>query len=287
MLGPLLFFICAVLWGTAFVAQKASADILGPFAVLFSRGALAAAFLFVWSRIVRGRGFTREAWTGGAIVGSLLFVASLVQQVGIASTTPGISAFLTSNYILIVPVLGMFVGRPTHWIVWIGAGVALVGSYFICIDPSAGFSVGRGEMLTLLCAFLFAAQILSIDRYAPKTDVLALSCVVQLSLVVFAAPFLFLPSEIARFTPERLAAAVGPVLYLGIVSSGIAFTLQNFGQRRTPPTLASVIMSLESVFGAISGYVWSGDVMTARQVFGCALLFVTAAATPLLALRRK
>jgi len=287
MLGPLLLFICAFLWGTSFVAQKASAECLGPFAVIFARGVLAAAFLFVWAKLARGRGFTRAAWFGGGLIGFTLILAMLAQQIGIASTTPGISAFLTSNYILIVPVLGAFVGRTTHWIVWIGAAVALVGSYFICIDPSAGFSVGRGELWTLLCALLFAVQILCIDRFAPKTDVLALSCVAQLAIVLLSAPFLFLKSETAFYTPARLSASVGPIVYLGIVSSGIAYTLQNFGQRRTPPTLATIVMSLEAVFGALSGYLWSGDLMTARQLFGCALLFATATGTPILLACRK
>jgi len=294
MLGPFLLFVCAFLWGTSFVAQKASTENLGPFAVVFSRGVLAAAFLFSWAKLARGRGFTRTAWIGGGLIGFMLILAMLAQQIGIASTTPGISAFLTSNYILIVPVLGTFVGRPTHGIVWIGAVVALVGSYFICIDPSTGFAVGRGELWTLLCAFLFAVQILCIDRYAPKTDVLALSCVAQLSIVVLSAPFLLLESEKSLYlnlsalsVSSVFSTVLFPIFYLGIVSSGIAYTLQNFGQRRTPPALATIVMSLESVFGALSGYLWSGDVMTTRQLAGCALLFLTATATPLMAAKRK
>jgi len=288
MLGPLLLFICALLWGTSFVAQKASTQCLGPFAVLFSRSVLAAAFLFVWAKLVRGRGFTRAAWIGGALSGLALFVAMLAQQLGLASTTPGVSAFLTSNYMLIVPLVGMFVGRRTHGIVWFGAVVALAGSYLICVDPTGGaFSIGRGELWTLLCAFLFALQILVIDRFAPGTDVLAFSCVSQLTVIALSFPFLFLPSEAAFYVPAKLFAAVGPVLYLGLVSSGIAYTLQNLGQVRTPPALASILMSLESVFGAVSGYVWYGDVLTSRQLVGCAILFSAATATPLLLARWK
>jgi len=288
MLGPVLLFFCAFLWGTSFVAQKASTACLGPFAVLFSRSILAAAFLFVWAKLAHGRGFTRGAWIGGALSGVALFVAELSQQVGLAYTTPGVSAFLTSNYMLIVPVVGLLVGRRTTWVAWLGVAVALAGSYFICIDPSAGsFAIGRGELWTLLCAFLFALQILVVDRFAPQTDVLAFSCVSQLAIIALAVPFLFLKSEVAFFTPENLAAAVGPILYLGLVSSGIAYTLQNLGQVRTPPTLASIIMSLESVFGALSGYVWFGDVLAGRQLAGCAVLFAAATVTPILVARRK
>jgi len=289
MLGPLLLFVCAFLWGMAFVAQKALADALGPFAVLFSRSVLAAAFLFVWAKLAKGRGFTRTAWTGGALIGFALFLGMLTQQVGIASTTPGISSFLTSNYMLFVPVLGMFVGRRTHWVAWAGVAVALAGSYFICIDPSAGaFRLGRGEAWTLLCAFVFAVQILTIDRYVMKADVLALSCVAQLAIVVFSAPFLLLESERSLcLNLSAFSSVVWPVLYLGIVSSGVAYTLQNLGQARTPPTLASILMSLESVFGALSGYVWFGDRLSCRQLVGCAVLFAAATATPIILAKRK
>jgi len=287
MFGPLLLFVCAFLWGTAFVAQKAAAVALGPFAVLFSRSVLAAAFLFAWTKLAKGRGFTRTAWTGGALIGVALFLGMLTQQFGIVSTTPGVSAFLTSNYMLIVPILGAFVGRRTHWVAWIGVFVALLGSYLICIDPSAGvLSVGTGEAWTIVCAFVFAVQILIIDRCVNRTDVLALSCVAQVAVVVLSTPFLFLPSETAFYSAGSLHEAVGPVLYLGIVSSGIAYTLQNLGQARTPPTLATIVMSLESVFGALSGYVWFGDVLTGRQLVGCAVLFTAASATPVILARR-
>lgn len=282
MLGPLLLFLCALLWGTGFVAQKCGADHLGPFAVLGARSVFAAVFLWACVKFAKGSGFTRAAWIGGALSGVSLFVASLAQQVGISDTTPGIASFLTTNYVLLVPVLGLFVGRRASGSVWVGVAVALVGSYFICIDPSvSGFTVGRGELWILLCAVLFAVQILIVDRFAPGTDVLAFSCVQQIVCIVLALPFLALASERVHFNAADLTAAFVPVAYLGLVSSGIAYTLQNLGQVRTPPALAAILMSLEAVFGALSGYVFFGDVLTVRQLLGCALVFGAAVASSL------
>jgi len=283
MLGPLLLFICAVLWGGGFVAQKCGADHLGPFAVLCWRSVYAALFLWGCVRVAKGRGFTRSAWIGGGLAGVALFLASLAQQIGIMSTTPGISAFLTANYVLLVPVFGLVLGRRTGLVAWFGVVVALTGSYFICIDPATtGFAIGRGELWILLCAVLFTVQILLVDRFAPGTDVIAFSCVQQVMCIVFSIPFLFLASERVHFNGADLAAAFGPVAFLGIVSSGIAYSLQNLGQVRTPPTLAAILMSLESVFGAFAGYLWFGDLLTARQLFGCALVLVAAVGSPLL-----
>lgn len=277
MLGPLLLFLCSLLWGCGFVAQKFACTHLGPFAILCSRSVLAALFLFVWGCLSRGRGFTRATWIGGALGGFALFLAALAQQVGIISTTPGISAFLTSNYVLLVPVLGAFVGRRTALTVWLGVGVALFGSYLICIDPSMpGFSLGTGEAWVLACAVLFAVQILLVDRFAPGTDVIAFSCVQQLVCIVCCLPFLLKGSEMRYFNMSDLSAAFWPIVFLGVVSSGIAYTLQNLGQVRTPPALASVIMSLEAVFGALAGYLFFGDVLSTRQLVGCALVFAAA-----------
>jgi len=287
MLGPLLLLLTAALWGTAFVAQKFGAGHLGPFAVLFARGILASLFLAVWTRLAKGAGYTRGAVVGGALSGLALFLAELTQQIGIASASPGISAFLTTNYLLFVPAFGLFVGRRPPRLVWIFVVFALVGSFLLSVAPGEDFRIGRGEAWTILCAILFAVQILVVDRFAPGTDVLAFSCVSQVVATLLPVPFLFLPSETAHFVPADLVSAVLPILYLGFVSSGIAYTTQNLGQVRTPPTLASLIMSLESVFGAFAGYVFFGDVLSSRQLLGCAFLFVAAVATPLLTMNRK
>ena len=284
-MGALLLLIAAALWGSAFVAQKMGGDHLGPFAVTFLRNVLGGAFIYLWFRarlrffgragIPEGarRSFSRRTLFGGAVCGVVLFLASVSQQTGIVYTTPGVSAFLTSNYMLLIPVFGLFVGRPAGAAAWLWVAMAVVGSYLICIEPgSAGISVGRGEAWTLLCAALFAAQVLCVDRFAPGTDVLAFSCVQQFIGAICSLPFLFLASERACYTPERLSAAALPVAYIGIFSSGIAYTFQNLGQVRTHPAIAAVIMSLESAIGAICGYAVFGDVLSPRQLVGCAVM---------------
>lgn len=284
-MGPLLLFLAALIWGTAFVAQKMCVGHLGPFAVTFFRNAIGAAFIYLCFRlrlkflgrlgIPQGsRSFSRRAFAGGALAGTALFFASLTQQTGIEHTTPGISAFLTSNYMILVPVFGLFVGRVPKPAVWLWTALALAGTYFICIDPAAeSFAVGRGEAWTLLCAVLFAMQVLAVDRFAPGTDILAFSCVQQIAGAVCALPFvLSLSSERAFFTMEHLHAALWPLLFVAVMSSGIAYTLQNLGQVRTHPALACIIMSLESAIGAITGYFILGDTLTSRQIAGCSVL---------------
>lgn len=283
-MGAILLLTAAALWGSAFVAQKLCGDHLGPFAVTFSRNVIAALFIYGCFRlrlrffgragIPQGGGsFSRRAFAGGAICGVALFMASLSQQIGIADTTPGVSAFLTSNYMLLTPVFGLFVGRRASPVVWVWVALAIAGSYLICIAPdSDGFSLGRGEAWTLLCAALFAVQVLCVDRFAPGTDVLAFSCVQQIAGAVCSFPFLFLASERAYYTASHLSAALWPMLYIGVLSSGIAYTCQNLGQVRTPPAIAAVIMSLESAIGAVCGYLVLGDVLTPRQFVGCAVM---------------
>jgi len=292
--GPLLLFLTTLIWGTAFLAQKIGGDSLGPFAITCFRNILGGCFLLVCVLIrnyhKRGQSPKRgtdPSATGtvpsikaGILCGVALFVAMVAQQIGIQYTTPGICAFLTTNYVLFVPmIVAVFTRRLPRPAVLACVAASLVGTYLICIARSDadGFSgVGRGELWTIACAFLFAVQMLLVNHYAPKTDVLVLSCTQLFTGAVLGAPFLLMPSESARL--GHVAASLLPLVYLGVFSSGIAYTLQNFGQAKTPPAVAAVILSLESVFGALSGYLVLGDVMTVRQFAGCALVFAAAVA---------
>lgn len=278
-MGALILFVAALFWGCAFVAQKLGGDHLGPFAVTFSRNLAGGLFLLGVCAARRRSGvFNRKAVVGGFAGGAILFFASLTQQIGIADTTPGISAFLTSNYVLLVPVFGLFAGRKPTLLSFVWVAFALAGTYLLAIDNAQPglTSIGRGEAWTLLCAVLFALQILAVDRFAPGTDIFAFSCVQQFTGMIFAMPFLMLASERAHYNMADISAAVWPVLFIGIFSSGIAYTCQNIGQTRCPPMLAAVIMTLESAIGALAGYVILGDAFTPRQMAGAGIMFATA-----------
>lgn len=306
--GPLLILLCTVVWGSAFVAQKLGADHFGPFAISCYRNLLAGFFL--WGALGLRRQFARRVrsefggsllespWKrteilGGAASGVVLFVAMLAQQLGIERTTPGVSAFLTANYVLIVPVLAWIVGkgRPGVGVVT-GVGLALVGTYFISISTStpaaatAPLSIGAGELWTIGCAVLFAVQIMVVDHFAPGSDMLRFSMVQMFVAGLVALPFVFLPSELARASWQGFVKGVPALVYLGVFSSGIAYTLQNLGQARTPPALAAILMSMESVFGAFFGWLLLGDVLSLRQIVGCLLVLSAVILSQLLSARR-
>ena len=306
--GPLLILLCTVVWGSAFVAQKLGADHFGPFAISCYRNLLAGFFL--WGALGLRRQFARRVrsefggsllespWKrteilGGAASGVVLFVAMLAQQLGIERTTPGVSAFLTANYVLIVPVLAWIVGkgRPGVGVVT-GVGLALVGTYFISISTStpaaatAPLSIGAGELWTLGCAVLFAVQIMVVDHFAPGSDMLRFSMVQMFVAGLVALPFVFLPGELARASWQGFVKGVPALVYLGVFSSGIAYTLQNLGQARTPPALAAILMSMESVFGAFFGWLLLGDVLSLRQIVGCLLVLSAVILSQLLSARR-
>ena len=299
-MGPLLLFLTTFIWGTAFLAQKVGAETLGPFAMTCLRNVLGGAFLLGCIAVRRRRAAapehdaaaTRSSVFAGVCCGVPLFFAMLTQQIGIERTTPGISAFLTANYVLIVPVGAALLSRrmPPAF-VWAGVAMALVGTYFISVSGET-LSLGVGEAWTLLCAALFSVQMLAVDRFAKGSDVLVMSATQLLTCAAIGLPCLLLPSEwpqVAAFFSSLASrpSSLLPVFYCGVFSSGIAYTLQNFGQAKTPAGIAAILLSMESVFGALSGYVAFGDRLTARQLVGCALVFVASAGTSFASSRRS
>ena len=289
-MGPLLLLLTTFIWGTAFLAQKYGASELGPFSMTVFRNLLGGGFLLacigarrIWGArpATEGRGGVKYAIGAGFCCGVPLFAAMATQQIGISWTTPGISAFLTTNYVLFVPLLAAIATRRLPSLrVWICAGAALGGTYLICLAGGASGrnldTLGKGEVWTLLCAFFFAVQMMVVDYFSKKSDLLVMSAVQLLTCSVLGAPFLLLPGERALLAAGGLLKAWLSLVYCGVFSSGIAYTLQNFGQARTPPALAAVMLSLESVFGALSGYVVLHDRLTAGQFAGCALVFAAA-----------
>lgn len=295
--------LCTLIWGASFIAQKLGADHFGPFAINCYRNLMAGVFLFLCLKIRdrrrAARAHERSAvqpagkgdLLGGALSGLCVVAAEVAQQIGIESTSPGVSAFLTANYVLLVPVFGIVLGRRAGWGVWGGVALAILGTFLICL-PSAdlaasGFRLGRGEAWTLLCAALFAVQILVVDRFAPNCDMLRFS-MVQMSVAgLVALPFVFLPSEVARASWAGFVKGIPALVWLGVVSSGIAYTLQNLGQAKVSAALASIVMSLEGVFATLFGWLILGDVLTACQLLGCGLVFSAVILSQLVSLRRR
>ena len=280
--ASLLLVITAIIWGAAFLAQKMGSDHLGAFAFTGARSLLGGLSLIV-VLVVNERGALRRAFAratarpalvAGLASGTALFVASAFQQFGIGYTTPGISGFLTSIYILFVPLLGLAFGSRPRVFLWPAIAVALCGLRLICIAPGERFGIGRGEALTLVCAICFAVQILVVSHYAPRTDVLAMSCVQFFTGAALSLPFLAMPSERAFLHLSNVRAAMPGIAFCGVFSSGVAYTLQNVAQGRVPPAIAALLMSLEAVFALLFGWMVRGDTQTPRQLFGCALVFV-------------
>jgi len=276
--GMLLF--TAVIWGCAVVAQKvAMNDRMGPFtfgAWRFILGALTLLpFIGAADRRNRRRGERKltspgTLLLGGAVCGLFLFTASSFQQVGLQYTTVGKSGFITSMYVVLVPLFGFLIFR--HRLspaMGVGLAIALVGLYLLCGVEEGGLN--KGDALTLVSAALYAGHILAIDYFVARTDGVKLSCLqFFVSAAVYSAVALWregLPSL------EILNAARIPLLYTGIMSSGVGFTLQTLGQKRTPPALAALIMCMESVFAVLAGVALLHETLTVWEGIGCLMLF--------------
>lgn len=283
--GPILLLITAVLWGMAFVAQTAAADDVGPFTFNASRNFVGAAFLcgvIAWRKRsgsdkaprTDGEGYSRRTLVvAGVACGVLLCVASYLQQSGISSYPPeaaasGRSGFVTATYMVMVAVMGVFVGKRPHPLVAVSVVVAMAGMYLLCVPDGLG-SVYVGDWLVLACAFGFALHIIVIDRYT-QVDGVRLS---RVQLLVAGSISLVCALLFENPEPASLLAALVPILYAGICSDGIAYTLQIVAQQTTDPTVASIIMSLESVFAALGGWLLLQESLSAVELFGCTLVF--------------
>ena len=290
LVPSLLLLLTAVIWGAAFVAQRLGMDHVGPWTFGVARnllGFLALLPVIAWRRRCGlPTGSPRALLAGSLACGAALFAASMAQQVGLQWTSAGLSGFLTANYVLLVPVFGCFIGRPPLRTTWVGVALALTGLFLISVGPDAALAIGRGEALTLLCAALFAVQILCVDRFAPRVDPVALAAGEFLVSFVAGLPFLLLPSESARLSAAALRGALPAVAFAGFLSSGVAYTLQIVAQKRSRPAIASLLMSLEAVFAALFGWLFLRQALTPRQIAGCALVFVAVAFVQLAAALR-
>ncbi len=279
-----LLALTALIWGVAFVAQSAGMEYVGPFTFNGVRsilGGLALLPLILLGKRERsgrqknsitdkGKAQSRrELIIGGIWCGVVLCAASSLQQIGILYTTVGKAGFITALYIVIVPVLGIFMKKPTGKLLWISVGLAAAGLYFLCMTES--FSVNPGDLFVLLGALLFSVHILLIDRFSPRCDGVKLSCIQFFVCGILA----LIPALLwERPEPAAVVSAWAPVLYAGVLSCGVGYTLQVIGQKGLDPVTASLILSMESLFSVLAGWILLKQNLSSREIIGCVLMAV-------------
>jgi drug/metabolite transporter (DMT)-like permease len=295
--------LAAMIWGIAFVAQRSGMEHVGPFFFNGVRTGLGALTLIAFLSFRRGAksetpaadvppngtlagsaaGKRTAFWNaekknllwGGLLCGLVLFTGSNFQQVGLVFTTASKAGFITTLYIILVPIFGIFLRHKTHWNIWAGVLIATAGLYCLCLTET--FSVSPGDLVILVGAAFWALHILVIDHFVRRVNAIRLSCaqfvvcgVCSLAVTPFADPYF---TSASAMQIENVLAALPAILYTGVLSSGVGFTLQAVGQKYANPTVASIIMSTEAIFGAIGGFLILGERLTPREMLGCVLMF--------------
>ena len=284
----LLMMAAAFIWGSAFVAQKMGMDDIGPCTFAFTRSVIGCIAMLPVILTIGKAGTVRQLATrparrdlaiGALVCGTFLVIPVLFQQIGMKYTTAGKAAFITAQYILIVPLLGLLVGKRTSWLLWLGVACAVFGMYLLCIKP--GETICKGDLWECACAFTFAFHIMAIDRFAKRIDNILLNFAQFVVCAALAAIPMLLFEE-PRW--DGIMKCAMPLLYVGVLSSGVAYTLQVVTQKHLKPAVAAIVMSTESVFGALCGWAVLGERLSAREFMGCVLVF---AATLLAQVRGK
>lgn len=300
MKGVILLLIGSFIWGTTFVAQSMGTNHLNAFSFNCIRnfiGVFALIPVLLWQISIETKNlnsiqvndtfeyittakptmfhslkavFTKDLFLGGLACGIALCLASYFQQVGIETSTVGKSAFITTLYIVMVPLLGLFFKKKLPLQIWIGVILAMIGLYLLCMKDEA-FVLTTGDIYLLLCAFFFTVQITAVDYYAPKVNCIALS-MMQFLVTAILSGIGMLFSGLPTW--NNIIDAMIPLLYAGVLSSGIAYTFQIIGQKHLAPTVASLLMSLESVFATLAGWVILKEYLSTKEFIGCGLVFV-------------
>ncbi len=292
----LILVTTALIWGFAFVAQSVGMEFVGPFTFNSVRSLLGAVVLLpciaLLDKLNKRNSFNIDSsrenasdrgafdekknnredkktlFVAGILCGLALFVASSLQQQGIMYTTVGKAGFITSLYIIIVPFIGVFFKRKIPGLIWLSTAIAMVGMYLLCITEN--FTIGKGDLLILACAVVFSVHILIIERYSSLVDGVRMSCIQFFTCGILSAiPMLI----IEKPQLSVILSAWAPILYAGVLSCAVAYTLQIIGQKNTSAPVASLILSLESVFSVLAGWIILGQTLTARELLGCALVF--------------
>lgn len=295
--NSLILALAALIWGASFVSQSTGGDAVGPFSFNCVRCfigtlTLLPVVLFIDKKGNSKKPVTKEdkklLWKGGIMCGIVLFAATILQQLGITmGTASGKAAFITAFYILMVPVLGLFLKRKSPWNVWLAVVIALGGLYLLCVNGSSG--IATSDLLLVACAFFFAVQILIVDKYAPMVDGVRLSLIQFLVCGILGiVPMILVDmhgykgfSEFIAYTSTQWIGNFGTrdawiaLLYSGVGSCGIAYTLQIIGQEDLNPTIASLVMSLESVFGVLTGWLILHERLSVREGMGCIVMMIS------------
>ena len=285
--NSLLLLLTATIWGTAFVAQSVGMEYVEAFTFTFARSIVGGIVLIpcIWFlRWLKGREkktscdvtcakrphITKIEWIGGICCGLALCAASNFQQIGIAYTTVGKAGFITALYVVIVPIMGLFFKKRVSFVVWICVVLSVIGLYLLCMTEGS-LTLAYGDLLVLICAVLFSVHIMVIDHFSPQGDGVVMSCI-QFFVCGIVSGIIMLFVETPSL--ENIMAAAMPILYAGVLSSGVAYTLQIVGQKDMNPTVASLVLCLESVVSVLAGWLILHEALTARELLGCVLMFV-------------
>lgn len=269
----ILLLLAAAIWGFAFVAQRVGMQYIGPFTFNGIRFALGSISLLPLMLFYRNSGKEGDknpapALKAGLLCGVILFFGASLQQLGLVETEAGKAAFITGLYIVLVPLMGVFLKRRISFNTWLGAVVALGGLYLLCITDS--LSITNGDLLELAGSIFWAAHIIAIDHFSRRVNVLRLACFQFMTCSVLSLASAAMLEEIVL---SSLLQAAVPILYGGICSVGVAYTLQVVGQRHAEPAHAAIILSMETIFAVIGGYLLLRETLGPRALFGCALMF--------------
>ena len=277
--GSLSLLFATVIWGSAFIAQSVGMEHIGPFTFQTIRCGLAVLFLIPLASVFdigkctlvqsMRKWLDPQLWKTGILCGLALFVAASLQQVGLVYTDAGKAGFLTAMYIVLVPILGLFLKRRPSPMALVSGGIAVIGLYLLSCTGVSGINIG--DLLLMGCALAFAVQITLIDRFAGNVDGLRLNCVQSLVVTLLSVPFMLLTETVDL---SGIAACWESLAFAGILSMGVAYSLQIIGQKHLEPTSASLIMRLESVFAALGGWLVLGERMTPWETLGCCLVFL-------------
>ena len=278
--SSLILLLTATIWGVAFVAQSVGMEYIGPFTFNAIRCVLGGMVLIPVILVLKKKKETgaenqekedkKTLWMGGIACGVILCIASNLQQFGIMEASVGKSGFFTALYIVMIPVIGIFIGKRPEIKLWFCVALAVVGMYLLCMKDGS-FTIERADIMLLLCALVFSFHILVVDYFSPKVDGVKMSCI-----QFFVCGVLSAVGMLFTETPDisNIQAAWLPLLYAGLLSCGVGYTLQIVGQKGINPVIASLIMSLESVISALAGWVILGQVLSPKEILGCVLMFV-------------